>query len=88
MTLIKTKEGESVDIVLHGTVADIVHNQMELGKYDSAEDVVYEALEALVKKNINDGLERGLQDIEEGNFIELTPSNISSVADAIVSKSI
>ena len=64
-----------MNITLHGNVAELVQKQTELGHYESPEDLVYEALKALVKQKIDTGIEEGLNDIEEGRYIEVTQEN-------------
>jgi len=76
-----------MDITLHGNVAEIVQEQMIIGNYQSAEDVVYEAIELLIKQKVNNSIQRGLNDIETGNFQTLT-GNIDEIADSIVKKAL
>lgn len=76
-----------MDITLHGNVAEIVQEQMIKGGYQSPDDVVYEAIKLLIKQKINNSIERGLNDIETGNFQRLT-GNIDKVADSIVKKAL
>ena len=42
-----------MDITLHGNVAEIVQEQMIKGGYQSPDDVVYEAIELLIKQKLN-----------------------------------
>jgi len=74
-----------MDITLHGNVAKIVQEQMIKGGYQSPDDVVYEAIELLIKQKINNSIQRGLNDIETGNFQTLS-GNIDKVADSIIKK--
>ncbi len=53
-------------ITLHGSVAEIVEDQVSVGGYDSPEDFVYEAIESLMKQKINAGIKEGLDDLETG----------------------
>jgi len=76
-----------MDITLHGNVAEIVQEQMIKGGYQSPDDVVFEAIELLIKQKTNDAIQRGLNDIEKGNFQTLT-GNIDKVADSIVKKAL
>jgi len=76
-----------MDITLLGNVAEIVQEQMIIGNYQSAEDVVYEAIELLIKQKVNNSIQRGLNDIETGNFQTLT-GNIDEIADSIVKKAL
>ncbi len=76
-----------MDITLHGNVAEIVQEQMIIGNYQSAEDVVYEAIELLIKQKVNNSIQRGLNDIETGNFKTLT-GNIDKISDSIVKKAL
>lgn len=76
-----------MDIVIHGTVAEMLHHQMKEGNYQSPEDVVYEALEALIKQKVSQGIEAGLADIEAGRYVELHPDNLDEVTDSIIAKS-
>ncbi len=76
-----------MDIVIHGTVAEMLQHQMTEGNYQSPEDVVYEALEALIKQKANQGIEAGLADIEAGRYVELRPDNLDEITDSIIAKS-
>ena len=75
-------------VVLNGTVAELVENQTSIGNYQSPEDLIYEALEALEKRKIDTGIAKGLANIEAGNYKELTQDNIGSVAKSIVAQSL
>jgi len=73
------KQGETMDVTIHGTAAEMIQNQMHSGDYQSPEDVVYDALEALIKQKVSDNIDEGLADIEAGRSMEITPDNIKSV---------
>ena len=66
-------------ITLHGSVAEMVQEQISTGSYQSAEDLVYEALEALVRHKIDEGNNEGIADIEAGRSMELRHDNIAEV---------
>ena len=68
-----------MDITLHGNVADFVHKQTELGGYESHEDLVYDALKALVSKKIEEGIDEGIADIEAGRYVEINQDNLDLV---------
>ena len=72
-------------ITLNGPIADIVQEEAKLRGYDSAEDLVYEAVELLVKKRIDDGIDRGLSDVSAGRFEEITADGGDSLIDSLVS---
>ena len=78
---VSNKRGDTMDIIIHGTAAEMIQNEMSLGGYKSPEDVVYEAFEALVKQKISDSIDEGLADIEAGRAMEITPDSIKSVLD-------
>ena len=65
-----------MNITLHGNVAELVNKQTELGHYESPEDLVYEAMQALVREKIDQGIERGIQDVKEGRVTEVNRDNI------------
>ena len=71
-------------ITLNGSIADIVQEETKLRGYDSAEDLVYEAVALLVKKRIDDGIERGLSDVSAGRFEEVTEDGGDSLIDSLV----
>ena len=73
-------------ITLHGSVAEIVQNQMSVGDYQSPEDLVYEALEALIKSKIDEGINEGIADIEEGRYMEITTDNLKAVLSKPISQ--
>jgi len=75
-----------MEITLHGSVADMLNNQVTAGKYQSPEDLVYEALEALVKQKIDEGINEGLADMEAGRVIEINAGNLQSVLSKPVSE--
>ena len=66
-------------ITLHGSVAEMLEKQVSTGRYQSAEDLVYEALEALVRHKINKGINEGIADMEAGRSMELRHDNIEEV---------
>jgi len=68
-----------MSITLHGSVAKIVEDQMAIGNYQSPEDLVYEAINVLVRQKINEGIQEGIADIDAGRCMELTPDNIEEV---------
>ena len=65
-----------MNVTLHGNVAELVNKQTELGHYESPEDLVYEAMQALVREKIDQGIERGIQDVKEGRVTEVNRDNI------------
>lgn len=75
-----------MSITIHGSVAEMVQNQMAVGRYQSPEDLVFEALEALVKNKINEGINEGIVDIEAGRCMELRPDNIKEVLSKPISE--
>jgi Arc/MetJ-type ribon-helix-helix transcriptional regulator len=66
-------------ITLHGSVAEMVQKQVSIGSYQSAEDLVYEALELLIKHKIDKGVNEGIADIKAGHSMELRIDNIEEV---------
>jgi len=64
-----------------------IKNEMVKSYYQSADDVVYEAVELLIKQKINDSIQRGLNDVETGNFQTLT-GNIDKITDSIVNQAL
>lgn len=68
-----------MEITLHGSVADMLNSQVVAGNYQSPEDLVYEALEALVKQKIDEGINDGLADMEAGHTMEINANNLKSV---------
>ena len=68
-----------MNVTLHGNVAELVHKQTEIGNYESPEDLIYEALQVLIKQKIDNGIEEGLKDIEEGRYVEVTQENYKEV---------
>lgn len=75
-------------VVLNGTVAELVENQTAIGNYQSPEDLIYEALDALRRKKIDTGIAKGLADVEAGNYQELTQDNAGDIARSIVANSL
>ncbi len=75
-------------ITLNGPIADLVQEETKLRGYDSAEDLVYEAVELLVKKRIDDGIERGLSDVQAGRFEDISHDGGDSLIDSLFSKRI
>ena len=73
-------------ITIHGSVAEMVKNQMVVGSYQSAEDLVYEALEVFVKNKIDMGINEGIADIEAGHCMELRSDNIKEVLSKPISE--
>lgn len=67
----------TMDITIHGNTAEIVQEQMIKGGYQSPDDVVYEAIELLIKQKINNSIQCGLNDIETGDYQELTKDNMA-----------
>lgn len=68
-----------MNITLHGNVAELVSEQARLGGYASNEDLVYEALQALVREKIEQGIDEGLRDVQEGRVMEINKHNLQSV---------
>lgn len=66
-----------MNVTLHGNVAEFVKVGTERGEYDSPEDLVYEALQALVREKIDQGIEDGLRDIEQGKVTEVNKDNLN-----------
>ena len=75
-----------MEITLHGSVADMLNNQVTAGNYQSPEDLVYEALEALVKQKIDEGINEGLADMEAGRVMEVNADNLQAVLSKPVSE--
>ena len=75
-----------MNVTLHGNVAEIVDRQMKLGGYESPEDLVYEALQALMSQKIEQGIDEGLKDVEEGRVVEINKENLDSVLSQPVSQ--
>lgn len=73
-------------ITLNGTIADIVQKETKLRGYQSAEDLVYEAVELLVKKRIDDGIKRGLADVSAGRLEDITEDGGDSLIDSLFAK--
>jgi predicted transcriptional regulator len=76
------------DIILNGALADMVHQQTELGGYPSPEALLHEAVECLVQQKIDKGIQRGLDDIQAGRFKTLNLDTIDDIAQSIVEKSL
>lgn len=68
-----------MDITLHGNIAEIVLQQTHISGYDSPEELIFDALKALVNQKIEEGIDRGLKDVEKGRFVELNPENIDEL---------
>ena len=66
-------------ITLHGSVAEMIQNQVSTGAYQSPEDLVFEALEALAKSKIDEGISEGIADIKAGRAMVLSHNNIDEV---------
>lgn len=79
--------GQFMDITIHGNTAELVQEQMIKGGYQSPDDIVYEAVELLIKQKINDSIQRGLNDVKTGDFQTLT-GNIGNIADSVVNKAL
>ncbi|PCK07113.1 MAG: hypothetical protein COA42_15880 [Alteromonadaceae bacterium] len=75
-----------MSITLNGSVADIVSDQMKAGNYQSPEDLIYEAIEALVKQKIETGISEGLADAEAGRCMELNADTLNEVLSKPLSK--
>ena len=75
-----------MEITLHGSVAEMLNNQVTAGNYQSPEDLVYEALEALVKQKIDQGINEGLADMEAGRVMEINADNLQAVLSKPVSE--
>ena len=75
-----------MDITLHGSVAEIIQNQVSTGAYRSPEDLVFEALEALAKSKIDEGISEGIADINAGRSIPLSHDNINEVLSKSLSQ--
>ena len=71
--------GDVMSITIHGAAAEMLQNEMSSGGYQSPEDVVYDALEALIKQKVSDNIDQGLADVEAGRVMEVTPDNIDAV---------
>ena len=68
-----------MDITLYGSVAEMIQNQVSTGAYQSPEDLVFEALEALSKSKIDEGISEGIADIKAGRSMPLSHDNINEV---------
>nr|VFK06867.1 MAG: hypothetical protein BECKLPF1236A_GA0070988_100052 [Candidatus Kentron sp. LPFa]VFK36745.1 MAG: hypothetical protein BECKLPF1236C_GA0070990_106871 [Candidatus Kentron sp. LPFa] len=75
-------------LTLHGSVAELVRNQTLKGNYQSPEDLVREALEALMRQRVDAGIARGLADVEAGRYRKLTKDNVKEIARSIVHRSL
>ena len=75
-----------MEVTLHGSVADMLNNQVTAGNYQSPEDLVYEALEALVKQKIDQGINEGLADMEAGRVMDINADNLQAVLSKPVSE--
>ena len=64
----------------------MLNNQVTAGNYQSPEDLVYEALEALVKQKIDQGINEGLADMEAGRVMEINADNLQAVLSKPVSE--
>ena len=73
-------------ITIHGSVAEMVKDQMVIGSYQSPEDLVYEALEALVRNKIDAGINEGIADVEAGYCMELRQDSIKEVLSKPISE--
>ena len=73
------KQGETMDVTIHGTAAEMIQDEMRAGDYQSPEDAVCDAFEALIKQKVSNSIDEGLADIEAGRSMEITPDNIKSV---------
>ncbi len=68
-------------VTLNGAIADVVDQEIKTGGYQSAEDFVYEAVEALTRQKVEAGINRGLEDVKAGRCTEITPDNFDSILD-------
>lgn len=75
-----------MEITLHGSVADMLNNQVTAGNYQSPEDLVYEALEALVKQKIDEGINEGLADMEAGKVMKISSDSLQAVLSKPISE--
>lgn len=75
-----------MEITLHGSVADMLNHQVVAGNYQSPEDLVYEALEALVKQKIDEGINQGLADMETGRVMKINTDNVQAVLSKPISE--
>ena len=66
-----------MDITLHGNVAELVNEQIKLGGYESPEDLVFDALQALVRVKIDQGIEEGLEDVRHGRVTRVDSENLT-----------
>jgi Arc/MetJ-type ribon-helix-helix transcriptional regulator len=73
-------------ITLHGDVAEMVQKQVSIGSYQSAEDLVCEALELLIKHKIDVGINEGMADIKAGRSMKLRIDNIEEVLSKPISQ--
>lgn len=75
-----------MDITLHGSVAEMIRNQVSTGAYQSPEDFVFEALQALAKSRIDEGISEGIADIKAGRSMALSHDNIDEVLSKPISQ--
>jgi Arc/MetJ-type ribon-helix-helix transcriptional regulator len=73
-------------ITLHGDVAEMVQKQVSIGSYQSAEDLVCEALELLIKHKIDASINEGMADIKAGRSMKLRIDNIEEVLSKPISQ--
>nr|VFJ68093.1 MAG: hypothetical protein BECKDK2373B_GA0170837_12065 [Candidatus Kentron sp. DK] len=75
-------------LTLHGPVAERIQGQVSEGNYQSPEDLIEEALEALVRQRVNAGIVQGLADVTAGRCRRLTKENVGEIARSIVRESL
>ena len=67
-----------MNITLHGNIAELIDEQKRVGNYESYEDLVYEALQALISQKIEQGIHEGLCDVNKERHIEISKTNLQS----------
>lgn len=77
-----------MEIVIQGTLAEMIRQQVDSGDYQSPEALVYEALKALAKQKVQERIRSGLADVENGRFTELRSDNIEEITETIVDQSL
>lgn len=68
-----------MNTILNGNFSEFVSEQARLGDYASHEDLVCEAFHALVREKMDQGIDEGLRDVEEGRVMEINKNNLQSV---------
>ena len=73
-------------LTLTGNIADIVSKEVKIRGYETTEDMIYEAMQALARERIEEGINKGLQAVQDGEYEEITNENIDEFVDSIVNQ--